>query len=70
MRLMIEIEIRVVRLITFLYGGCNIISMIVKIGMIVIINIDIRDKLVVIIPLGVIVILNTPVEVIEIIIEI
>ena len=41
--------------------------MIVKIGMIVIINIDIRDKLVIIIPLEVIVILNTPVEVIEII---
>ena len=58
---------RVVRLITFLYGGCKIIGIIVKIGMIVIINIDIRDKLVIIIPLGVIVILNTPVEVIEII---
>lgn len=40
--------------------------MIVKVGMIVIINIDIRVKLVIIIPLGVIVILNTPVEVIEI----
>jgi hypothetical protein len=57
---------RVVRLITFSYGGCNIIVTIVKIGMIVIINIDIRDKLVIIIPLGVIVILNTTVEVIEI----
>ena len=34
--------------------------MIVKIGMIVIINIDIQDKLVIIIPLVVIVILNTP----------
>ena len=61
---------RVVRLITFLYGGCNIIGMIVKIGMIGIINIDIRDKLVIIIPLGVIVMLNTPVEVVEIIMEI
>ena len=60
MRLMIEIEMRVVRLITFLYGGCNIIGMVVKIGTIVIINIDIRDKLVVIIPLGVIVMLNIP----------
>ena len=69
MRLMIEIEMRVVRLITFLYGGCNIIGMVVKIGMIVIINIDIKDKLVIMIPLGIIVILNSPVEVIEIIIE-
>ena len=64
MRLMIEIEMRVVRLITFLYGECNII------GMIVIINIYIRDKVVLIIPLVVIDILNTPVEVMEIIIEI
>ena len=70
MRLMIEIEMRVVRLITFLYGVWNLIVMIIMIGIIVIINIDIRDKLVIIIPLGVIVILNTPVKVIEIIIEI
>lgn len=54
----------------FLYGVCTIIGMVVKIDMIVIINIDIRDKLVVIIPLGVVVILNTPVEVVEIIIEV
>ena len=40
--------------------------MIVKIGTIFIINIDIKDKLVIIIPLGVIVILNTLVEVLEI----
>lgn len=51
---------RVVRLIIFSYGGCNIIGMIVKIGTIFIINIDIKDKLVIIIPLGVILILNTP----------
>ena len=51
---------RVVRLITFLYGVCRIIVMIVKIGTIVIININIKDKLVIIIPLVVIVILNTP----------
>jgi hypothetical protein len=42
----------------------------VTIGIIVIININIRDKLVIIMPLGVIVILNTPVEVVEIIVEI
>ena len=40
--------------------------MIVKIGMIVMINIDIRDKLVIIIPLGAIIVLNSPVEFMEI----
>ena len=57
---MIEIEMRVVRLITFLYGVCKVIVIIVKMGTIVIINRDIKDKLVIIVPLGIIVILNTP----------
>lgn len=70
MRLMIEIEMRVVRLITFLYGVWNLIVMIVMIGIIVIINIDIRDMLVIIIPLGAIIVLNSPVEVVEIMIGI
>lgn len=69
-KLMIEIKMRVVRLITSLYGGCNVIGIVVIISIIVIINIDIKDKLVIMIPLGVIVVLNTPVEVVEIIIEI
>ena len=68
-KLMIEIKMRVVRIITFLYGGCNVIGMMFTIGMIVIINIDIKDKLVIMIPLGIIVVLNTPVEVIDIIID-
>lgn len=51
---------RIVRLITFLYGGSNVIGIIVTIDMIIIININIRDKLAIMIPLGVIVMLNTP----------
>ena len=58
------------RLIYFLYGVCTIIGMIVKMGMIVIINIDIRDKLLIIIPLVVIVVLNSPVKVVKIIMNI
>lgn len=57
---------RMVRLIIILYGVWNLIVMIVTIVMIVIINIDIQDKLVIMIPLGVIVTLNTPVEVVGI----
>lgn len=68
-KLILEIKMRVVRLITFLYGGCNVIGIVVIISMIVIINIDIKDKLVIMIPLGVIVVLNTPVEVVEIILK-
>ena len=52
-----------------LYGECKIIVIIIKIGIIVIINIDIRDKLV-ITALAIIVVLNTPIKVIEIIIEV
>jgi hypothetical protein len=63
---MIKIKMRVVRLITFLYGVWNLIVMIFMIDMVVIINIDIKENLVIIIPLGVIIMLNTPVKVVEI----
>lgn len=63
LKMMIEIEIRMVRLIIILYGVWNLIVMI---GIIVIINIDIQNKLVITISLGVIVMLNSPFEVVEI----
>jgi len=60
MKLIIELEMRMVRLITSLYGVLNLIVMIIIIGMVVMINIDIKENLVIMIPPGVIVILNTP----------
>lgn len=55
--------------IIILYGVCTVISIIIMIDMVVMININIKDKLVIIIPLGVIAMLNSPVKVIEIVVN-
>lgn len=51
---------RMVRLIIILYVVRNLIVMMIKIDTIIIINITIKEELVIMMPLGFIVILNTP----------